>query len=678
MQRALRCLGICLLALCSASEAQKSSIVTVAGGFLGDHKAATAASFAFPAGLAFDTNGNLYISDSNNCLIREVTTKNTITTFAGNGNCGYGGDGGRPSAAMFSPITALVFDSQGNLLVVDSANCRIRKISPSGMITTIAGNGIFGYSGDEGPATQANLGAPRSIALDAVGNLYIADQSNYVVRLVDTAGIIHTVAGNHSSGHSGDNGPATAAQIGSPSGVAVDSIGNFYVADSFNYIRKIDTSGIITTVAGIGFSGNTGDGGPGTLAAIGFPQALLVNGNLLYIGTTSSVWALDLDSDIIHLSAGAANANGFAGDGGLALSAYFNNIVSFAVDGSGNLLLADSENNRVREINSGSQIVSTLAGGSLGDGRHGVDASLNLSFGGHIATDVAGNVYIADTQNNLIRKVSPKGTITTVAGIGTSGYSGDNGPATSAQLWRPTAVALDTAGNMFIADSGDGSIRKVDSAGTITTVQIHTTGFQFFFLFTLLPSLAVDNTGNLYISDGLWAVWKIDPSGNAAIVAGTEFSIGYGGDNGPATQAMLNAPTGVALDSAGNLYIADWLNQRIRKVDTNGIISTFAGTGVQGFYGDGGPATNAHLSLPIDVATDAAGNIYIADWINARIRVVDSSGTINTFAGSGGFGYNGNRLSPLQTNVVPMGIAVNPAGQLYYSDNSEYRVRTIQ
>jgi len=509
-----------------------------------------------------------------------------------------------------------------------------------------------------------------------VGDLYIADASNYVIRPVDTAGIIHTVAGNHTFGHSGDSGPATAAQIGSPNGVAVDGGGNFYVADTSNYIRKIDTAGIITTVAGTGFSGNTGDGGPGTSAAIGFPQALLANGNVLYIGTSSSVWVLDLATDIIHLYAGTANANGYAGDGGLAVSAYFNNVAAFALDGSGNLLLADSENDRVREINSGSQIVSTIAGGSLGEGRRGVDASLNLNFGDHIATDAAGNLYIADTENNLIRKVSPKGIITTVAGIGTSGYTGDNGPATSAQLWRPTAVALDGAGNLFIADSGDGAIRKVDSTGTITTVQIHTSGF--FFLFTVLPSLAVDTAGNLYVSDGLWAVWKIDPLGNASIVAGTEFSIGFGGDNGPATQAMLSLPAGIAVDNAGNIYIADWLNQRIRKVDTSGIITTFAGTGVQGFSGDGGPASNAQLSLPIDVATDASGNVYIADWINARIRVVDPSGTIQTIAGNGGFGYNGNRLAPLQTHVVPMGITSDSSGQIYYSDSSEYRVRTIQ
>jgi sugar lactone lactonase YvrE len=677
MRRALRLLCISLLSVLAA-QAQKGSIVTVAGGFLGDHRSALDGSFAFPDGVALDTAGNLYVADTDNCVIRVVNARGTVTTFAGTGFCGYSGDGGRATAAMLDNPSALAFDPQGNLLVTDTGNSRIRKIDGSGTITTIAGNGTFGYSGDGGPATQASLGAPRGIASDAAGSMYIADSSNFVIRLVDSAGTIHTVAGNHTSGHNGDNGPATAAQIGSPNGVAVDSSGNFYIADSNNYIRKVDTTGTITTVAGTGFSGNTGDGGPGTSAAIGFPQAVLASGNVLYIGTSSSVWVLDLATGIIHLYAGAANANGYAGDGGLAVSAYFNNVAAFALDGSGNLLLADSENDRVREINSGSQVVSTIAGGSLGEGRRGVDASLNLNFGGHIATDSAGNLYIADTENNLIRKVSPKGVISTVAGVGTSGYTGDNGPATSAQLWRPTSVALDGAGNLFIADSGDGAIRKVDNAGTITSVQIHTTGFQFFLLFSVLPSLALDSAGNLYVSDGLWAVWKIDPAGNASIVAGTEFSIGYGGDNGPATQAMLNLPTGVAVDTAGNLYIADWLNQRIRKVDTSGTITTFAGTGVQGFFGDGGPAAAAQLSLPIDVATDAAGNVYIADWINARIRVVDASGTIQTIAGSGNFGYNGNKLPPLQTNLFPIGVTVDATGQIYFSDNSNYLVRVVK
>src|SRR6476646_3689888 len=228
MRRVLLSLSVSLM-LISVSHAQK--VVTVAGGYIGDHKLAPQASFAFPTGLAFDNSGNLYVADSNHCLIRVVGTKGTINTFAGNGLCGYSGDGGRATAARFSTVYALAFDAQGNLLVADAGNSRIRKITASGMVTTVAGNGTFGYSGDGGPATQASLGFARGIAVDAAGNIYIADSNNNVVRLVDTAGIIRTVAGNHSFGYSGDGGPATAAQMQNTNAVAVDGNGDFYIAE---------------------------------------------------------------------------------------------------------------------------------------------------------------------------------------------------------------------------------------------------------------------------------------------------------------------------------------------------------------------------------------------------------------------------------------------------------------
>ena len=287
-------------------------------------------------------------------------------------------------------------------------------------------------------------------------------------------------------------------------------------------------------------------------------------------------------------------------------------------------------------------------------------------------------MYIADTDNNSIRKVSPKGTISTVAGSVVSGYSGDGGPAVAAQLSRPSSVAVDSAGNIFIADTGNGVVRKVDSAGTITTLAVQNNNFFYpFRLYNSGAGLAVDSADNLYVSDALTVIWKIDPNGNGTIVAGTPWGFGYGGDGGPATQALLLIPAGVTVDAAGNLYIADWLNNRIRKVDTNGIITTVAGNGSQAFSGDGGLATAASLSLPQDVTTDSAGNLYIADWINFRIRVVDSAGIINTVVGSGGFGYNGERLPPTQVNILPIAVTLDPAGQIYFSDSSSYRVRKV-
>ena len=370
--------------------------------------------------------------------------------------------------ARLANPSGIAVDAAGNLYIADGSNRRIRRIDPVGTITTVAGNGALGFSGDNGPATAAALISPSSVALDAAGNLYIADATNHRIRQVDPSGTITTVAGNGSSGFSGDNGSATEASLTNPAAVALDAAGNLYVADQGNQrIRRVDTAGTITTVAGNGTPGFSGDNGPATAGSLAAP------------------------------------------------------------------------------------------------------------FG--VALDVSGNLYIADRSNQRIRRVDPSGTITTVAGNGVQGFSGDNGPATAAALAVPLAVALDAAGNLYIADSGNHRVRRVDPAGKITTV------------------------------------------------AGTG-TAGFSGDNGPAAAARLNDPTRIALDAAGNLYIADRGNQRIRRVDTGGTIATVAGTGTAGFSGDNGPATAARLADPFGVALDLAANLYIADRENRRIRRVGPAG----------------------------------------------------
>jgi sugar lactone lactonase YvrE len=334
-----------------------------------------------------------------------------------------------------------------------------------------------------------------------------------------------------------------------------------------------------------------------------------------------------------------------------------------AIDHAGDLLVVDSNNDRVRKIDS-NQIVTTVAGGYIGDGKLGTGASLDRPQ--HIAFDAAGNLYIADETGNRVRKVSTNGIITTLAGTGITGYSGDGGPANAATLNQPDAVAADSSGNIFITDLDNGAIRKVDTLGTTTFA----TGIY-------ASALATDAIGNVYASDYI-VVRKITPAGSVSIFAGNQNCMGYGGDGGPAAQACLSLPQGVAIDTAGNIYIMDTFNYRVRKVNTSGIISTVAGNGHYGYSGDGGPATAASLGgFCLDVAVDSKGNIYIADLVNARVRVVDASGTIKTYAGTANFGYNGNDLVATQTNVSPVGLAINARGVVYVTDSDSAEVRKI-
>jgi len=325
-----------------------------------------------------------------------------------------------------------------------------------------------------------------------------------------------------------------------------------------------------------------------------------------------------------------SGAEGFSGDGGMAVGASFNHPRAIPVDSAGAVYIADTNNYRIRKVSSNGMI-ATLAGtgvmGYSGDGGLAVNATLSDASG--LVLDGAGNIYIADASNRRVRKITPGGVITSIAGTGTQGFSGDGGAATSAMLGRPFALALDAAGNLYIADSANERIRKIDVNGTITTI-----------------------------------------AGNG--------HVGFSGDDGPAIEASLQTPVGVAVDRAGNVYIADGDNNRIRKVSVGGIISTFAGNGSAGFSGDGGLAVNAMINIPYDVAVDAAGNVYIADAGNNRIRKVSTSNIITTVAGTdtNGFGGDGGPATQAILNF-PWGLATDSAGNVYVGDRVNERVRKI-
>jgi uncharacterized protein (TIGR03437 family) len=600
-----------------------------------------------------DASGTIYVSDEQNHVVARISSDGFLDVIAGNGLSGFSGDGGRAINAAFRAPLGLALDSAGNLYIADQDDNRVRKVSPGGTVTTVAGTGVASFSGDGGSAANAAINAPRGLAVDHAGNLYIADSGNNRIRQVTPSGIITTypagsglitpqavavdqngivfvadtggvrrVASNGSvqfisqnvylasglavdasgnvyvsdsvrqqifrltaadpvliagqfyvTGFSGDGGPATTAQLRNPGGMAVDSKGNVYIADRDNYrIRKVDTSGTITTIAGNGQYRFSGDGGPAASANLNQPVALSFDsaGNLLVADLLNSRIRKIDTGGLIQTVAGNGTF-GYSGDGGTAVSAALNLPEGVAGGINGQFYIADQFNNRVRQVTPDGRI-TTLAGGgpALGDG--GPPSQAQLSFPWSVAADFQGRVYIADALNNRIRRVSADGlTITTIAGSGLPGFSGDGGAAVNARLSAPRAVAVDSLGRVYFSDSGNNRVRVIGIDGTIQTLA----------------------------------------GGGSAL-----------GDNGPAKNAALNNPRGIALDAGGNLYIADSFNNRIRMVGQDGNITTVAGTGVVGFAGDGDLAVRAQISTPQGVAVDASGNLYVADVDNNRIRVV--------------------------------------------------------
>jgi sugar lactone lactonase YvrE len=658
---------------CSA-WGQTYTISTFAGGALPVNIPGTTASLGFPASLAVDRAGNVFFVNQNTLLRLDAST-GILTLVAGNGTPGFSGDNGPATNAQLNSPGGVAVDSAGNVYIADTNNQCVRKVT-NGVIATVAGNGTPGSAGDNGPATSAQLYKPRGVAVDSAGVLYIADQFNFRVREVSN-GLITTVAGGGSS--LADNVPPTSAELNYPMGVAIDSADNLYIAvasDNFvpGLIREV-SNGVITTVAGGGSS--LADNVPATSAQLGNLLGVAVDSaDNIYIADAVNERIRKVSNGVIATVAGSG-APFFSGDNGPATSAQLWYPQGVAVDSAGNLYIADTLDNRIREVSNG--VITTVAGGGTCcfSGDNGPATSAQLYNPEGVAVDSAGNVYIADSNNYRVRKVS-NGVIATVAGNGTRnldpGSSGSNGPAVSVQLSSPEGVAVDSAGNLYIADSwsgilglswvSTGLLYKV-SNGVITPVTA---------ALNSPSSIAVDSAGNLYVADTM-NNRILEISNGVITTAAGNGTLGFSGDNGPATSAQLASPQGVAVDSAGTLYIADFNNYRVRKV-SNGIITTVAGNGVWGFSGDNGPATSAQLSGPWGIAVDSAGNLYVADTMNNRIRKV-SGGVITTVAGGGSSGLGDNGPATSAQLYSPEGIAVDAAGNVYIADVGTNRIRIL-
>jgi len=687
-------LGLLLLLVLALNPASKgqSIISTIAGCGIGDDSLATRAELAEPVGIARDTAGNTYISDLGSYRIRKISASGIITTFAGTGVFGNAGDGGPATNATIGPIYGIAADRAGNVYFTSYSFDVIRKINPAGIISTIGGNGTAGYSGDGGSATLAQIAGPLEIICDTTGNILFTEFHNYVVRKITTSGIISTMAGNGSGGTLVNGSPATATTIGRPYGLALDNKGNLFIGvTANNYICEVNSSGILNIIAGTGVAGYSGDGGPATAATLDAAAGIVTDtSNHVYFsdGFSHCIRKIDLNTGIITTIGGTGIA-GYSGDGSPATAAMVSGPWGLIRDQANNLYVADSWNNRIREINVGG-IASTFAGmsGLFEEGYNPVNTELSAPQ--NLALDASGNLYIADIGNQRIREINAStGLINTAAGSGIGGgpdgFSGDGGPATAAHMYFPSSVAFDAAGNIYITDQDNQRVRKVTTSGIISTIAGNGTfgysgdgGSALGAELKFPTGVVVDRAGNVYICDNNnHCIRKVNTSGIISTIAGNG-GAGYAGDGGPASSALLSYPSDVAMDGMGNLYISDGGNDCIRKIDTSGNINTVVGTGHFGFSGDGGPANLAQLGAPYGMKSDSAGNLYIADHGNNRVRMVTAAGIIYTIAGNGtaGFGGDGNPAISAMLNG-PTGIAVDKLGDVYISDGNNSRVRKI-
>ena len=795
--------------------------------------------------VAVDGADNVYVADYRNHRIRRIDTRGAITTIAGTGRGGYGGDGGPATAAQLSSPEGVAVDGVGNVYVADFGNHRIRRIDTQGVITTIAGTGKYAYYyGDGGRATDTYLWEPRDVAVDGTGNVYVADingiwridtqgmmtrlgnrghgwqsvavdeegntyvSTEFHIERIDAQGVITTIAGTGSRGYAGDGGPATEAQFNNADDLAVDGAGNVYVADFGNHrIRRIDTQGVITTIAGTGSRGYAGDGGPATAAHLNFPAGVTVDatGNV-YVAddvvrvvlapgaripftqwfphfangdsTVSDVVLVNVDTKAVTPVIRFYGPNGeqifgdsvvditgdleLTADGSLSVTggipplgertistngrgALTSGSVRVASNGAiGGFLRFNSmlvgvagvgsaepvndaifpARRKEGGINTGAALRNLepeamtvtcrlMQGGEVrnnakvelaGDGQQArfinelfpdadtsdftgsvrCTAPLDKTFAGvTLEMDIGNRIF---TTLPLVPIVSAelRGDIEaryvyTFAGTGKLGYGGDGGPATDALLYLPRDVAVDSEGNVYVAD--EYRIRRIDTQGVITTIAgtgeccYGGDGGPATDAQLSANDVAVDATGNVYVAGYGHRIRRIDTQGVITTIAGTGRR-GYAGDGGPATEAQFNDADDLAVDGAGNVYVADSRNHRIRRIDTHGVITTIAGTGERGYGGDGGPATDAQLSAN-DVAVDATGNVYVADSDNHRIRRIDTQGVITTIAGTGERGYGGDGGPATDAQLDPSGVAADATGNVYVLDAENGRIRRI-
>ena len=628
----------------------------------------TSARFVVPSGIALDANGNIFVADAGSNTIRKITPAGLVSTLAGNPNQSGNADGRGANARFLAPDD-IAIDPSGNLFVSDLGNRTIRKITPAGDVTTFAGTvGKCGSADGVGTATQ--FCGPTRLAMDASGNLFVADSGNYTIRKITPAAVVTTVA--DTVGECGDvDGIGATARLCFTGGLAIDTSGNLLVTDEQkNTVRTITPAGVVTTLAGrAAVSGSTD--GTGAVALFAGPRGIAVDrsGNIFVADRGNQTIRQITSAGIVSTLAGAANNCGSTD--GLGSVARFCLPTGLTIDASGKLFVTDAQESTVRRITP-TGVVSTVAGAAavFGSSDGAGTAALFRSPRG-VAVNRDGNFIVADTNNHTIRQITPSGIVTTLAG--TAGNCGRaDGTALAAEFCFPGGVSVDADGNVIVADTGTYGIRKVTPAGVVSTSAAtvgicpnNLLGLSFFGSYVCrFTAVAVDAVGNIlairYFGDAL----KISPTGTLSTLTGANTG------SAPGLRTEDFGPTGIAVDSGGNVFVANSFNHTILKITSPGIVSTLAGsTGICGNVDGVGIA--AQLCQPHGLAVDSNGNVFVADTRNNAIRKITPGGVVTTYVGSS---TTSVALVTASLNR-PLGVAISNNGLVITSENAVFTLQ---
>jgi sugar lactone lactonase YvrE len=641
----------------------------------------TNARFAFPTGVATDALGNIYISDLDNHSIRKIAPNGDVTSFVG---IGYrDSSDGNGSSAGFNKPTSLAVDTEGNIYVADSENHLIRKIAPNGDVTTLAGSGSPGFS--DGLGTLATFNNPTGLVVDVNGNLYVADRINQRIRKITPNGQVTTFAGSGEIGNS--NGLGTLATFNYPIEVAIDANGNVYVADQNNHlIRRITSQGKVSTFAGAGLAGSAN--GARGIATFNYPSDVAVDAH-------GYVFIADHFNNLIRMIDAKGVVSTLAGSGNYAVvdgngtAASFYQPRSLAIDASGNVIVTEAGSHRIRKITS----QTTLTGQAPSQaGTYQVSLSVSDSQGGSIQSftiavnDVTPPEFTSSTSVNF--EENRYGVAHMVSLIESNPFTYSLGSSYDEglfEIFNNGVIAFksppDYENPIDIGNDNTYKVKVLVTDGTFTVnqeVNITVTDLDEEFAFTSVPTATIDDD-EIYVYD----ISTNRSSGFGANISATTKPSWLQLTNvwqvttleGPAsTGEILGASIGVAVDSEGNIIVADKDNHVIEKIAPNGEVAILAGSGTSG--NANGIGTAASFSGPTGVALDKQGNIYVADGSNHLIRKISTDGEVTTLAGSGSIGYSNGKGTAASFNL-PFGIAVDPEGNVIVTSLSDYRIRKI-